>query len=99
MHRALGEVAKRSGEPEASFRRPVHQDLVGEVDDACLGEAAQDDALHHADEWALVPEVGGDRDDAGWFQAVAILRPRSTLRDMPATGLRAHRTGSRLVEH
>jgi hypothetical protein len=38
---------------------------MSEVNDSCLGEATQDAALHHADEWALMPEVRGDGDDSG----------------------------------
>ncbi len=42
----------------------MDDDFVREVDDFRLGEPAQDATLHDSDERALVPEVGGDGDDA-----------------------------------
>ena len=65
-----GKVLEGARQPEARFRRPVHEDLVRQIDDARVGEAAEDDALHHADERPLVPEVGGDGDDAGRLHRV-----------------------------
>jgi hypothetical protein len=43
----------------------VDDDFVREVDDFRLTEPAQNATLHDSDERTLVPEVGGDGDDAG----------------------------------
>ena len=51
-----GKVAERARQPEARFGRPVHDDLVREIDDARVGEAAEHHALHDADERARCPK-------------------------------------------
>ncbi len=64
-------VPERAGQPEARLGRPVHHDLVREIDDARVVEAGEDAPLHDPDERALVPEVGGDGDDPGGTVRVA----------------------------
>jgi hypothetical protein len=42
----------------------MDDDLMREVDDPRFGETGENAALHHADKWPLVAEVGCDGDDA-----------------------------------
>src|SRR5450755_4759677 len=65
VHRTGWKIAKGPREPEARLGRPMDDDFVREVNDSCIGKATQYAALHHAHEWALMPEVSGDRDDSG----------------------------------
>ena len=58
-----GKVLEGPRQPEPGLGRPVNHDLVGEVDDPRRRQAAEDAALHHADEGPLVAEIRGDGDD------------------------------------
>src|SRR5579862_2129251 len=80
MHRSWREIAESAGQPESRLCRPVDEDLVGQVDDACRGEATEDAALHYPDERALMPEVGGDADDARGLRMVRRARSHSANR-------------------
>ena len=69
VHRSRGKVDERPRQPEAGLCRPMHDDLVGEVDDARCREAREDASLHDPDERPFMAEIGRDRDDArrhGW---------------------------------
>src|SRR5215472_12277082 len=64
VHRAGREIAECARQPEAGLRRPVHDDLVSEIDHARLREALQNAALDDTDERSLVAEVGRYGDDS-----------------------------------
>jgi len=61
------EVPERSRQPETRLSRPVHDNLVGEIDDPGFWKSRQDHSFHDSDERTLVSEIGGDRNDPGWF--------------------------------
>src|SRR5947208_1910196 len=64
VNRAYREVLVGTREPETRFSRPINRHFVSDVDDSGLRQVRQDPPLHRGDEWPLMTEVGGDRDDA-----------------------------------
>ena len=109
VHGPGRKVPVRPAQPETRFRRPVHHDLVRQVDDPRRGKARQDHTLYHADERSLVAEVGGDgHHTARVKQALAQLRaprPRGLLfasahaRQRSVLGTAASRSGSMSSPH
>ena len=63
VHGGGREVAEGARQPEARLRRPVHHDLIHEIDDARTREAREHATLHDAHERPLMAEVGRDGDD------------------------------------
>ena len=63
VHGCRREVVEGVRQPEARLRRPVHHDLMREIDDARRREAREHATLHDTDERSLVAEVGRDGDD------------------------------------
>ncbi len=64
VHGPRRKVLECPRQPEPGLRGPMHHDLVGEIDDPRLRETRQDHSLHDPDKRPLVPEVGGNGNDA-----------------------------------
>jgi hypothetical protein len=69
VHRARRKVLPGTREPESRFGRPVHEDLVSEIDDACGRKTAVHAPFHDADERPPMTEVSRDGDDARCLHA------------------------------
>ena len=72
VHRTRGKIMVRTREPKARFGWPVHGYLVRDVNDPCLGHVTQDSPLHRGNEWPLMTEISGNRDDAGGGRHVGL---------------------------
>ena len=67
MNGAVREILIGAVDPETGLRRPVGWNVVRQIDNRRILEAAQDDSLHYTGKRAFVAEVGCYRYDAGWL--------------------------------